>query len=127
MKKQALSVAAAPPVRPLSEEERSKMAESLRSLPKDKVVSAMRSAGLDKEADDMEHQLAEEYLAEQRREKLEELQSLPEEERLQRLIELGYTDEAKALSEQLADAKTDASEEKPVVKKKGGRPKKQKA
>lgn len=116
----------------MSEEERQSLAKALMTLPKDRIVPALRSAGLDKEADEAEQKFAEEHLAELRLKKLDEINGLPVEERLSQLIANGFTDEAKALSEQMAaENEADAdivSDEKHAEKpkKKGGRPKKSK-
>ena len=97
----------------MSDEERRTMADALMSLPKDRIVPAMRSAGLDREADETERRLAEEHLLELRREQLEGIMSLPVEERLPRLIAEGFTEEAKALSEELS-AGSDESEKSEI-------------
>ena len=123
----------------MTADERKAMAEGLMSLPKDKVLPAMRSAGLDAEADELERRMAEQHLADMRSEQLEGIMALPEDERLGQLIANGFDDEARELSQKMAveQAKevsapadavqgTDAKEaDEPVVrKKKGGRPRK---
>jgi len=135
-RRQAEAVAVAPPRQAMSDEERKVMADALMRLPKDRVVQALRSAGLDREADECEQRLAEEHIAEMRRQQLDSANALPEEERLPRLIELGFTEEARELSERMAaereaaesDVKGREEEKKPAstaARKKGGRPKKQ--
>jgi hypothetical protein len=123
----------------MTADERKAMAEGLMSLPKDKVLPAMRSAGLDTEADELERRMAEQHLADMRSEQLEGIMALPEDERLGQLIANGFDDEARELSQKMADEQakevsapadavqgTDAKEAvEPVVrKKKGGRPRK---
>lgn len=134
----------------MSAEDRKKIYDGLMTLPKDRQIPALRSAGLDEEADLLEQQRAEEHLEELRQERLDAINALPVEERMVALIEGGFTEEAKALSEQLAAEKKAEEEEtaetaeeqteeapesvedtaEPEVKeeapKKKGRPKKQK-
>ena len=131
----------------MSEEDRKRLYDSLMTLPRDRQIPALRSAGLMDEADALEQQRAEEHLEEMRNEKLAAINALPVEERMVELIANGFTDEAKALSEQLAaekeaedDAKVEEQTEElpdvveksaePEVKeeapKRKGRPKKQK-
>lgn len=131
----------------MSDEERKSLYDNLMTLPRDKQVPALRSAGLTAEADALEQKMAEEHLEELRRQKLESINALPEDERMSELIAAGFTDEAKALSEKLAaetttddDAKVEEQTEElpdvvekaaePEVKeeapKRKGRPKKQK-
>jgi len=132
----------------MSDNERKSLYDNLMTLPRDKQVPALRSAGLTAEADALEQKMAEEHLEELRRQKLESINALPEDERMYELIAAGFTDEAKALSEKLAaettidedDAKVEEQTEdipdvvekaaEPEVKeeapKRKGRPKKQK-
>ena len=129
----------------MSDDERKSLYDNLMTLPRDKQVPALRSAGLTAEADALEQRMAEEHLEELRRQKLESINALPEDERMSELIAAGFTDEAKALSEKLAaetndDAKVEEqTEELPDVVEKAaetevkeeapkrkGRPKKQK-
>lgn len=86
----------------MSDEERKALYEALLKLPKDKIVPALRSAGLSAEADEVENKFAEEHLLEMRNEQLERINALPVEERLPELIAAGFDEEAKALSEELA-------------------------
>jgi hypothetical protein len=91
----------------MSEEEKAAFIESLKKLPKDKWVSALRNAGLEQEANDCEKALAEEHLhevnAKNRAKRLEEIQAMEDEEaQLQLLLDEGFTDEAGALAEKLA-------------------------
>lgn len=131
----------------MSDDERKRLYDNLMTLPMDKQVPALRSAGLTAEADALEQKMAEEHLEELRSQKLESINALPEDERMSELIAAGFTDEAKALSEKLAaetntdeDAKVEEQTEElpdvvekaaePEVKeeapKRKGRPKKQK-
>lgn len=131
----------------MSDDERKRLYDNLMTLPRDKQVPALRSAGLTAEADALEQKMAEEHLEELRSQKLESINALPEDERMSELIAAGFTDEAKALSEKLAaetntdeDAKVDEqtedipdvvekaaeSEVKEETPKRKGRPKKQK-
>lgn len=130
----------------MSDDERKRLYDNLMTLPRDKQVPALRSAGLTAEADALEQKMAEEHLEELRRQKLESINALQEDERMSELIAAGFTDEAKALSEKLAaettddDAKVEEQTEElpdvvekaaePEVKeeapKRKGRPKKQK-
>ena len=131
----------------MSDDERKRLYDNLMTLPRDKQVPALRSAGLTAEADALEQKMAEEHLEELRRQKLESINALPEDERMSELIAAGFTDEAKALSEKLSaetttddDAKVEEQTEElpdvvekaaePEVKeeapKRKGRPKKQK-
>ena len=86
----------------MSDDERKSLYDNLMTLPRDKQVPALRSAGLTAEADALEQKMAEEHLEELRRQKLESINALPEDERMSELIAAGFTDEAKALSEKLA-------------------------
>lgn len=90
----------------LSEEDKAKLIENIKALPKDKWVSALRSAGLEKEADECEKSLAEEHIHEMkvdaRKQRLAEIKALDEDEQLPLLLEEGFDDEAKALSEKLS-------------------------
>lgn len=115
----------------MSEEERKAMKEALMRLPKDRIVPALRSAGLSEEADEVEQQFAQEHLREMRDEQLAKINALPADERLEQLIANGFKEEAKALSEELAAKEEEVSEpdvkeeeEPKTAKKKGGRPKK---
>jgi hypothetical protein len=124
----------------MNEDERRSMAEALMTLPRDRRVAALRSAGLAEEADELERRMAEEHIAEMRRQVLDRINELPEDERLAALVAEGFDDEARELSERLAAA-ADAVEtveepvEEPVKedrpakaaapKKKGGRTRKQ--
>lgn len=89
----------------MSDDERKSLYDNLMTLPRDKQVPALRSAGLTAEADALEQKMAEEHLEELRRQKLESINALPEDERMSELIANGFTDEAKALSEKLAAEK----------------------
>lgn len=90
----------------MSDEERSKLIVSIKQMPKEKWVSALRSAGLNDEADECERSLAEEHLAElnqqARANRLEEILSMPEDEQLALLVAEGYEEVAKDLSERLS-------------------------
>lgn len=91
----------------MSEEEKTVFMESLKKLPKDKWVSALRNAGLEEEANECEKALAEEHLhelnAKNRAKRLAEIQAMDDEEaQLQLLLDEGFTDEAGALAEKLA-------------------------
>jgi len=124
----------------MNEDERRSMAEALMTLPRDRRVAALRSAGLAEEADELERRMAEEHIAEMRRQVLNRINALPEDERLAALVAEGFDDEARELSERLAAA-AEAAEtveepvEEPVKedrpakaaapKKKGGRTRKQ--
>ena len=92
--------------------ERRRLYDNLMTLPRDRQVPALRSAGLAEEADELERTRAEEHLLDLRREQLERIGALPEDERMERLIAEGFTDEARELSERLAARKAaEASEE----------------
>ena len=114
----------------MSDDERKSLYDNLMTLPRDKQVPALRSAGLIAEADALEQRMAEEHLEELRRQKLESINALPEDERMSELIAAGFTDEAKALSEKLAaeittddDAKVEEqTEELPDVVEKAAEP-----
>ena len=114
----------------MSDDERKSLYDNLMTLPRDKQVPALRSAGLTAEADALEQKMAEEHLEELRRQKLESINALPEDERMSELIAAGFTDEAKALSEKLAaetttddDAKVEEqTEEIPDVVEKAAEP-----
>lgn len=124
----------------MNEDERRSMAEALMTLPRDRRVAALRSAGLAEEADELERRMAEEHIAEMRRQVLDRINELPEDERLAALVAEGFDDEARELSERLSAA-AEAAEtveepvEEPVKedrpakaaapKKKGGRTRKQ--
>lgn len=133
----------------MSDEDRKKLYDSLMTLPKDKRVPALRSAGLDKEADELEHQMAEEHLEDMRKEQLAAINAMTIEERMVALIANGFTDDVQALSAQMSAEKeaeeaseteektveltpdvvemaAEAEVKKETPKKKGGRPKKQK-
>ena len=69
-----------------TEDERKALVDSLMRLPKDKIIPALRSAGLDKEADEIEQKFAQEHLAELRKDKVAEIMALPEEERIAALL-----------------------------------------
>jgi len=91
----------------MSEDEKAAFIESLKKLPKDKWVSALRNAGLNEEANECERSLAEEHLheinAKNRAKRLAEIQAMEDEEaQLQILLDEGFTDEASALAEKLA-------------------------
>ncbi|MBR1556506.1 MAG: hypothetical protein IJ647_01900 [Prevotella sp.] len=88
-----------------TDEERKALVASLMRLPKDKVLPALRSAGLDKEADELEQKLAQEHLGEMRKEKLAGIMALPEEERLTALLDNGFNEEAAAESKRQAESK----------------------
>ena len=115
----------------MSDEERKSLYDNLMTLPRDKQVPALRSAGLTAEADALEQKMAEEHLEELRRQKLESINALPEDERMSELIANGFTEEAKALSEKLVaetttddDAKVEEqTEELPDVVEKAAEPK----
>lgn len=123
------------PSRPaMSDEERRAMAEALMKLPKDRVVPALRSAGLDDEADAFEQRLAEEHILELRLRKLEEIEAMPEDERLAALVQNGFDEEARVLSEKMAAEREEAQEpageaavpeKKEPARKKTVRPRKQ--
>ena len=86
-------------------DERKALVDSLMRLPKEKVIPALRSAGLDDEANALEQKMAQEHLGEMRKEKLAEIMALPEEERLTALLDNGFTEEAAAESKRQAEAK----------------------
>jgi hypothetical protein len=91
----------------MSEEEKAAFMESVKKLPKDKWVSALRNAGLEEEANECEKALAEEHLhelnAKNRAKRLAEIQAMDDEEaQLQLLLDEGFTDEAGTLAEKLA-------------------------
>lgn len=124
----------------MNEDERRSMAEALMTLPRDRRVAALRSAGLAEEADELERRMAEEHIAEMRRQVLDRLNELPEDERLAALVAEGFDDEARELSERLAAAadavetveepveepvKEDRTAKAAAQKKKGGRTRKQ--
>ena len=124
------------PSRPaMSDEERRAMADALMKLPKDRVVPALRSAGLDDEADAFEQRLAEEHIRELRLRKLEEIEAMPEYERLAALVQNGFDEEARVLSEKMAAEREEAQdqageaaavpEKKEPARKKTVRPRKQ--
>jgi site-specific DNA-adenine methylase len=98
-------------VHSMTQESRKQLAETLMHLPKDKIIPAMRSAGLDDEANDLEQQFAQEHLMEMRQQRLAEIYAMPEDEQLGVLIAEGYTEEAKELSERLAADKEEVTEE----------------
>ena len=104
-------------VHSMTQESRKQLAETLMHLPKDKIIPAMRSAGLDDEANELEQQFAQEHLMEMRSQRLAEIYAMPEDEQLGVLIAEGYTEEAKELSERLAaekDEETPAEAEAPA-------------
>ena len=124
----------------MNEDERRSMAEALMTLPRDRRVAALRSAGLAEEADELERRMAEEHIAEMRRQVLDRINELPEDERLAALVAEGFDDEARELSERLAAAaeavetveepveepvKEDRPAKAAAPKKKGGRTRKQ--
>ena len=123
------------PSRPaMSDEERRVMANALMQLPKDRVVPALRSAGLDDEADAFEQRLAEEHILELRLRKLEEIEAMPEDERLAALVQNGFDEEARVLSEKMAAEREEVPEpageaavpeKKEPARKKTVRPRKQ--
>lgn len=86
-------------------DERKALVDSLMRLPKDKVIPALRSAGLDDEANALEQKMAQKHLDEMRKEKLAEIMALPEDERLAALLDNGFTEEAAAESKRQAEAK----------------------
>lgn len=88
-----------------TEDERKALVDSLMRLPKDKIIPALRSAGLDKEADEVEQKFAQEHLGELRKEKVAEIMALPEEERIAALLDAGFNEEAAAESKRQAEAK----------------------
>lgn len=88
-----------------TEDERKALVDSLMRLPKDKIIPALRSAGLDKEADEVEQKFAQEHLGELRKEKVAEIMALPEEERIAALFDAGFNEEAAAESKRQAEAK----------------------
>ena len=89
-------------VHAMTQESRKQLADALMQLPKEKIIPAMRSAGLDDEANELEQQFAQDHLMELRQQRLAEIYALPEDEQLSLLIGEGYTEEAKELSERLA-------------------------
>ena len=134
-------------VHSMTQESRKQLAETLMHLPKERIIPAMRSAGLDDEANELEQQFAQEHLMEMRQQRLAEIYAMPEDEQLGVLIAEGYTEEAKELSERLAaekeeeapaeeapeelsepevkeDVRAEAPAIEPAAKKKSGRPKK---
>ena len=108
----------------MSDEDRKKLYDSLMTLPKDRRIPALRSAGLDKEADELEHQMAVEHLEQLRIQKFEEINKLPVEEREAALFANGFLVETS--SDVIVDEAVEPEVKKETPKKKGGRPKKQK-
>ena len=98
-------------VHSMTQESRKQLAETLMHLPKERIIPAMRSAGLDDEANELEQQFAQEHLMEMRQQRLAEIYAMPEDEQLGVLIAEGYTEEAKELSERLAADKEEVTEE----------------
>ena len=90
----------------MSDEQKVRFIESVRQMPKEKWVSALRSAGLNEEADDCERSLAAEHLLElqltEREKRLKEILAMDEEERLPLLIAEGFEEVAASLSEKLS-------------------------
>ena len=88
-----------------TEEEKEKIINAIvGSLPKARIPAALRSAGLNEEADMYEKKFAEEEEAKRRAVRLGEIRELPESEQLPILLAEGYEEEAKELSERLAEA-----------------------
>ena len=85
-----------------SEDERLKLIESIKRMPKEKWVSALRSVGLTEDADECERSLAEEHLNEMRNTRLAEIMAMDEDDRLTTLVEEGFDEEAKELSQKLS-------------------------
>ena len=108
-----LATAAAQSHPVFSDEEKANLLQSIKMMPKDKWVSALRSAGLEEEANDCERALAEEHLRdmkmEARKKRLAEIMAMDEVDQLSLLIAEGFEEEAKALSEKMADAKSEPS------------------
>lgn len=91
-----------------TEEEKKKILDAIvTSLPKARIPAALRSSGLNEEADFYEKKFAEEEEQMKREIRLKEILALPEEEQLPLLLAEGYNDEAKELSERLSAAKGD--------------------
>lgn len=88
-----------------TDEEKEKIINAIvGSLPKARIPAALRSAGLNEEADMYEKKFAEEEERERREVRLSEVRVLPEAEQLPILLAEGYEEEAKELSERLAEA-----------------------
>lgn len=88
-----------------TDEEKEKIVNAIvGSLPKARIPAALRSAGLNEEADMYEKKFAEEEEAKRREVRLSEIRVLPEAEQLPILLAEGYEEEAKELSERLAEA-----------------------
>ncbi len=87
-----------------TEDERKALVASLMRLPKDKVVPALRSAGLDAEADELEQKMAQSHLVELRKEKVTEIMKLSEGERVAALLDAGFNEEAAAESKRQAES-----------------------
>lgn len=93
-----------------TDEEKEKIVNALVStLPKERITAALRSAGLNEEAELYEKKFADEEKQKRREIRLKEILALPEEEQLTLLLAEGYDEEAKELSERLSAAqeKTD--------------------
>lgn len=88
-----------------TDEEKEKIINAIvGSLPKARIPAALRSAGLNEEADMYEKKFTEEEEAKRREVRLSEIRVLPEAEQLPILLAEGYEEEAKELSERLAEA-----------------------
>lgn len=93
--------------REYSPEEKQKLLDSIKMMPKSKWVQALRSAGLKDEADACELSLAEE----QRHETyLKILEIADERKRLEAFIANGFADDAKRLSEEIAERNASTEE-----------------
>ena len=87
-----------------TEEEKEKIINAIvGSLPKARIPAALRSAGLNEEADMYEKKFAEEEEQKRREVRLKEILALPESEQLPILLAEGYEEESKELSERLAE------------------------
>lgn len=91
-------------------EEKEKLLESIKMMPKSKWVSALRSAGLTDEAAECERGIAEELRSNRRN---EILTIADDKKRLKALIAEGFDDDAKVLAESLAQA--DIQAKAPVI------------
>lgn len=94
--------------REYTKEEKEKLMESIRMMPKSKWVQALKSAGLAAEAEECERSLAAEHdheamLAAREQKRVEVLAIEDPQLRLEALIAEGFSEDARVLSEQLAD------------------------
>lgn len=91
-----------------TDEEKEKIINAIvGSLPKARIPAALRSAGLNEEADMYEKKFAEEEEQKRRETRLNEIRLLPDAEQLPILLAEGFEDEARELSERLAVAENE--------------------